>query len=276
MKTLSICIPTYNRLGYLRELLASMLAQIDALDSDAVELIVSDNVSTDGTGVYCSSIQRPYFRFWTNELNIGGDRNFLKCITEAQGKYVWLVGDDDVVSDGAILKVLTILHETDPELLVLGVSCCGEQAIFSSYGDFLAEVCRDDCGAALNHTLISANVFRRTHFDLNYAEKKLYTQYSHMFGIMKNLNGRVVVASGLVEVRPVRAEFAKYPSCLCVKQAIYLGYLAVRFNQPRFRRFAFVNACNLPIEFAARIRNRLRWCFQKIKRVLVWKEIDNG
>lgn len=36
---LSICIPTYNRLPYLRELLAGLLPQVDAVASGTVELL---------------------------------------------------------------------------------------------------------------------------------------------------------------------------------------------------------------------------------------------
>lgn len=68
---LSICIPTYNRLKYLKELLPGLIAQIDAAQEGAVELVVSDNVSTDGTADYLKAIKRDYFRFWTNESNVG-------------------------------------------------------------------------------------------------------------------------------------------------------------------------------------------------------------
>lgn len=254
---LSICIPTYNRLPYLRELIESLLPQIDAQPENTIELVVSDNVSTDGTATFCASVVRSYFRHWVNEQNIGGDRNFLKCIREARGVYVWLVGDDDLVSPGAVSKVVNIIKTDNIALLFSDVEFRYSAMTYAGYEEFLSKSCGSDCSAALRHTLISANVFRRDCFDLAFAEKKLYTQYAHMFGLMKDLGGKVVRASELVAVRPVRADFAKYPACLCVKQALYLFYLASRFNQPQFRCFAFLNACNLPIEYASRIKNWL-------------------
>ena len=47
-KLLSICIPTYNRAQFLPALLESIITQINGHE-DKVEIIVSDNASTDNT-----------------------------------------------------------------------------------------------------------------------------------------------------------------------------------------------------------------------------------
>ena len=249
MMRLSICIPTYNRIRFLKELLPSVLGQ---LDMGGVELVVSDNASTDGTGDYLRTLNHPCLRWWTNDSNIGGDRNFLKCVSEARGEYVWLFGDDDIMPNDAVGRVVEFLRKNKPALLVSvndDVSCAvhdGYRAMVKDVGDSIV----------LSHTLISANVFKRELFGMNRANKTLWVQYAHMFGIMANMVGRKVgVLPHLVENRPVRAEFAKYPSCLCVKQAVYLWWLAKRFDMPRFYWRAIWNACNLPIEYAARIWN---------------------
>ena len=255
---LSICIPTYNRLKYLKELLSGLLMQIDSLPEGTVELIVSDNVSTDGTADYLKSIKRDYFRFWTNETNIGGDRNFLKCIREAKGEYVWLVGDDDLIASDAVVRVLKILDERHPRLLISDVGSRPLAGEYADYLDYLERECQGDAKAALRHTLISSNVFRRSSFDMELAIRNLHTQYAHMFGLVGwEADGAVVVTQGIVSTRPVRADFAKYPSFLCVKQALYFWFLAKRFNLPRFRWYAFLNACNLPMEFGSRIKYHL-------------------
>ena len=249
MMRLSICIPTYNRIRFLKELLPSVLGQIDM---DGVELVVSDNASTDGTGDYLRTLNHPCLRWWTNDSNIGGDRNFLKCVSEARGEYVWLFGDDDIMPNDAVGRVVEFLRKNKPALLV-SVGRDMPNALHDDYRDMVKDVGDE---VALEHTLISANVFRRDLFDMEIAVNKLWVQYAHMFGIMANMVGRNVgVLPHLVENRPVRAEFAKYPSCLCVKQAVYLWWLAKRFDMPRFYWRAIWNASNLPIEYAARIWN---------------------
>ena len=249
---LSICIPTYNRLPYLRELIGVLEPQISKMNSDDVELVVSDNSSTDGTSTYLASLDIPNFRFWTNEANVGGDRNFLKCVAEARGGYVWLFGDDDIMPDGIIGKVVDFLRENRPSLLISG----NDDVPCMLYNDYCAMVKEIGDNIVLSHTLISANVFKRELFDVSLAEKTLWVQYAHMFGMMANMTNRKVgVMPNIVNTRPARACFAKYPSCLCVKQAVYLWWLADRFGMSCFYWRAVRNACNLPVEYASRIWN---------------------
>jgi len=257
MPILSICIPTYNRLPYLKELMASLLPQVKAAGAD-VELLVSNNVSTDGTDAFCRGLECPSLRYWENETNIGGDRNFLKCIREACGEYVWLVGDDDLVFPEAVTKILSILKVENPGLLVLAEYEKASVSVYANYRDCLRAEKPPKERFAIFHTLISANVFRRTLFDMAFAEKTLHLSYAHMFGLMKNLGTeKVCVCPSLMSTRPVRADFAKYPSFLCVKHAVYLVFLAKTFGLPRYRLYAVIKACNLPMEFGSRIKYHL-------------------
>ena len=253
--TLSICIPTYNRLRFLKELVPSILCQLEGMQVGDVELVVSDNASTDGTADYLRSIDDTHLRWWTNEENIGGDRNFLKCVVEAKGEYVWLFGDDDLIPDDSVARVLNFLRRNNPSLLI-SVDYDVEPRLYGDYCELLADF---GDNLVLTHTLISANIFKRELFDMDLAVEKLWVQYAHMFGVMSRMAGHAIgVMPRFVETRPVRAEFAKYPSCLCVKQAIYMWFLAKRFDLPRFRRRAIWNACNLPVEYAARVWNFMK------------------
>ena len=253
---LSICIPTYNRVRYLKELLPSVLDQADA---EGVEVVVSDNASTDDTAEYLRAIKHPSLRWWTNDANIGGDRNFLKCVAEARGEYVWLFGDDDIMPAGAVKKVTDFLRQHNPALLI-SVDRDGDARLYDDYCAMLKDVGDD---FLLAHTLISANVFRRELFDMDLAVKKLWVQYAHMFGIMANMVGRKVgIMPRFVETRLVRADFAKFPSCLCVKQAIYIWFIAKRFGMSRFYWCAVRNASNLPVEYASRIWKWVRGVFR--------------
>ena len=254
---LSICIPTYNRLQYLKELLPEVLTQAECGD---IEVLVSDNASTDGTVDYLRSIIHVRLRWWKNVENVGGDRNFLKCVEEARGTYIWLFGDDDILPSDSVKKVVDFLSVNSPALLI---SDDGRDAappcIYNDYPALLGA--RGDM-LALSHTLISANIFRKDLFDMALARKMLWVQYAHMFGIMSRIKGDTVgVMPCFVKTRPIRADFAKYPSCLCVKQAVYLLFLAKKFGMPRFYCRAMFNALNLPIEYTSRIWHWLRRVF---------------
>lgn len=103
---LTVAIPTYNREKLLRRLLKSIVGEL----SDCVEVLVSDNASTDGTEEMMHS-EFPQVVYYRNSTNIGPDSNFLECYRKAKGKYVWLVGSDDVVLDGALSRILSFLSE---------------------------------------------------------------------------------------------------------------------------------------------------------------------
>ena len=255
---LSICIPTYNRLKYLQELLAMLLPQVEILPDGIVEVIVSDNKSTDGTTDFCKTLRAAFLRTWTNSENIGAERNYFRCINEAQGEYIWLLGDDDILPARAVERVVSFLQSHHPKLLISADIDGVDGAIYEDYSAVLSKMTDD---FVLAHTLISANVFRRDSFDMAFAESKLWTQYVHLFGFMQGLpGGHIGILPRFIKVRPIRPNFAKFPSCLCVKQAVYLCYLAHKFGQPRLYWKAFLNACNLPIEYLSRIKN---WLFKK-------------
>lgn len=253
---LSICIPTYNRLPYLRELMAGLLPQVEAEARGTVELCVSDNASTDGTAAYLKTLSCPSLRFWSNAENVGGDRNFLVLIRAARGDYVWLVGDDDMVPEGGVARALRLLGPS-PDL-VIADELAGEVKSYPDYRSCLLGAAGRKSPLAIAHTLITANIFRRSLFDVPSAEAKLWTSYAHMFGFIGNVGGGVVVAPGLIATRAVRADFAEYPSFLCLKHAYYLNYIATAFALPSYRWKAVRSALNLPFEFGSRVKHYLK------------------
>ena len=104
---LSICIPTYNRSEYLRECLSSIFTSIAGHEQD-VEIVISDNASTDNTESVVREFKEthPWIRYHRNAQNIGGERNFRQVATLAQGENVWIFGDDDKMEENAVPIVL--------------------------------------------------------------------------------------------------------------------------------------------------------------------------
>lgn len=106
---LSICIPTYNRAGFLEEAVESIVCQINDDNREAVEVVISDNSSNDDTARAFQIIKaanKVNINYYKNNSNVGADRNILLVVERARGQYCWLLGDDDLVVSGAIDKVL--------------------------------------------------------------------------------------------------------------------------------------------------------------------------
>lgn len=116
---LTIAIPTYNRAIYLGDLLSSLFDQLIA--EQRVELIISDNASSDETPVLINEYRRRGLplRYIRNETNLGADGNILQCFEQARGKYVWIIGDDDILLEGCIKQLMFHLEIDEYDMLYL-------------------------------------------------------------------------------------------------------------------------------------------------------------
>ena len=119
---LSICIPTYNRVDLLEKTILSIVSDSIFLNTNLVEIIVSDNCSTDNTGEVCSKYAQKFpdkFFYYRNEYNIGGDKNILKSLSYGKGKLLKLNNDYCFYIDGALEKILNIILKNIDEKNVL-------------------------------------------------------------------------------------------------------------------------------------------------------------
>lgn len=123
---LSICLPTFNRAPHLEHCLQSIYGQIG--NNELIEVIVSDNASTDATEEVAARFASRYsnMKYVRNEENIGGDPNIFRVMNLAQGKFVKLQGDDDFYVEGTLHPLLHVLHSH---------SDCGVIQIFVRNGD---------------------------------------------------------------------------------------------------------------------------------------------
>ncbi|GEM_PF-716239 len=104
---LSICIPTYNRAACLKECLDSILVSTRPF-SLQVEIIISDNASTDDTRSVVSEFLKtdPWIQYHRNDKNIGAERNFYSVAAMAAGEYIWVFGDDDKITNEAVSVII--------------------------------------------------------------------------------------------------------------------------------------------------------------------------
>lgn len=117
---LSILIPTYNRATYLEKNLMILYNHITKMKVfDKIEIIISNNCSSDNTHEIVENFKNKYPQFnvfhITQESNIGLEKNALEVLKYAQNEYVMYLGDDDYVDffylEG-ILSHLTISNNT--------------------------------------------------------------------------------------------------------------------------------------------------------------------
>ena len=90
----SIGIPTYNRAdSYLKDTLDSALEQ----NYPNIEVIVSDNCSTDATAELIKGFKDQRLKYIRHKKNIGANNNFNYCLQVAKGDYFLLLHSDDLI-----------------------------------------------------------------------------------------------------------------------------------------------------------------------------------
>jgi len=88
----TIAMPTYNRAdGYLTEALDAALAQTYS----PLEILVSDNCSSDGTPDLMAEYDDPRIRYVRHDTNLGAQGNFEYCLDAARGEFFVMLHDDD-------------------------------------------------------------------------------------------------------------------------------------------------------------------------------------
>lgn len=123
MTKISICIPTFNREKYLKELLDSIVKECDP---NIFEICISDNGSTDRTQHLVEEFKKDfdnvvYFKFDSNQ---GADINYLNSVKIASGEFVWLMGSDDSIIEGCTTKIIKDLDAVNPAVALYNRNDC--------------------------------------------------------------------------------------------------------------------------------------------------------
>ena len=112
---LSICIPTKNRADVLRQCLNSIVE--DPAFSDDVEIVVSDNCSTDDTRETVFGYSKNYgnIKYFKNETDVGADRNILLSLERGRGVFLKINNDYSIFNSGSIEYLLNVIKEFQNE-----------------------------------------------------------------------------------------------------------------------------------------------------------------
>ncbi len=111
----SIGLPVYNGERYIREALDSLLRQT----LRDMELVISDNASTDATEDICLKYARQdgRIRYSRNDHNIGAGRNHNRVFELSRGKYFIWAAYDDVYAPELLAECVRVLEE-DPSVVL--------------------------------------------------------------------------------------------------------------------------------------------------------------
>ena len=112
----SIAVIVYNGGKFLKSALDSALSQ----DYPNIEIVISDDASTDGTQEVIKGYKNKYpdkIKLLFSEQNQGITNNWFKCMQACSGKYVASLDSDDEFLPSKISKQVAIM-ENDPHIAV--------------------------------------------------------------------------------------------------------------------------------------------------------------
>ena len=113
----SLGVPVFNGEAYLEECLSSLVAQ----PREDVEIVISDNASTDTTEEICRSFAASDNRvvYLRHEENRGAAWNYNECVRESRGEFFSWTAHDDLRSPDFVDVSLTAFAEVGPDYAVV-------------------------------------------------------------------------------------------------------------------------------------------------------------
>jgi glycosyltransferase involved in cell wall biosynthesis len=114
----SVGLPVYNGGSFLEETIESILGQTFT----DLELIISDNASTDDTEKICRRVAErdSRIRYYRNPENLGAARNFNIAVELARGRYFKWQGHDDPIPPDFLEHCVAVLDDDPSVVLAYG------------------------------------------------------------------------------------------------------------------------------------------------------------
>ncbi len=108
-KKVTIGIPVYNEIQFIRHTLHSVIGQ------GAEQIFISDNASTDGTSEVCQEFAQKYpqITYYRYDVTQSVEDNFFNCLQRAENEYFMIMGGHDLLSQNYVSALRHILDTTE-------------------------------------------------------------------------------------------------------------------------------------------------------------------
>lgn len=209
---LTISIPTFNGSKTIAQALNSVFMQIHPSIESDVEIIISDNASTDDTKAVVDSLgssKTEVIKYFKNSSNLGFDRNIALLFERASGKYVLTLADDDCLEKGALVEIISFLR-CNPNLDVYFI---GGTALTVKEKNL---ICKDGNEFFLNTAFrnggVSSNIFKRETWNSISVEKYFDSGWIHfavLIKILENGSSGISRSSYVKEIPQLEKKWGK-------------------------------------------------------------------
>lgn len=139
---LSFCIPTYNRLEILQNTIESIYADLEGVESDEFEVIISDNEPNQSAKKIVAKFSHKNLHYYSNDCSGFLNSYFsLKC---GDGLYLKLHNNYTKLRQGTLKKMISVIKENTVKKSLIfftdGLKQNGKIKKFNSYNSFMYEL----------------------------------------------------------------------------------------------------------------------------------------
>lgn len=121
MPLVTIGVPVYNGARFLSQALDSLLGQ----SASDLEMIISDNASTDDTEAICRAYAAKdgRVRYFRQPINIGAPKNWTFVARRSRGKYFKWASGNDYCPENMVEKCIAVMEADSGAVLCYGRTC---------------------------------------------------------------------------------------------------------------------------------------------------------
>lgn len=254
---ISICIPTFNRLKYLKKITSFLITEVSKYNlENIVEICISDNSSTDGSASYLKNLSADYsfIKYYSFNVNMGPDCNFVNAYSMGSGKYLWLLGDDEHLEKDGLVNLIHYLDYHSPDIIWLNHSqfiykenevsymndkvqyakCVDKILLFDvgSVGGKLKFVDSIQTGSKSNLLFMSSHIIRISHFKRCFDMNAQMYVGSYAVHLLLYLLALKQSSKAMVLVEPIlSAQYANNRNMSFVWTKLRTGILSLYTNQ---------------------------------------------
>ena len=164
---LSIVIPTFNRSQICKRQIRHVATWRDKNQmNDLVDICVLDNASEEQQSLILKQeCEETNVCYKYNHANVGFSGNFCRSVQVGEGDYIWVISDDDFVSETCMNMVLKYLKsENKPG--IIGFSVEMRKPILSGkIKNVISDLIENDLLSITSLTLVTSTIFARKNFD---------------------------------------------------------------------------------------------------------------
>jgi len=187
---LTIAIPVYNGERFIDKTIKSILCQVGGNCRDCIEIIISDNGSTDHTYDIVNTYTQQYefIRYFSNQQNYGYDRNVDLTMERSSGQYVWLLGCGEALHKDSIRQILAVINTDRPDVIISNFQIYSQKTN-KIEEDLAMNLTQDITCTSLNDivnicpgfsTALSTNIIRRCLWHSAASEELIESGWAHL------------------------------------------------------------------------------------------------